>query len=244
MNAGDGLYGGQFVGAMYAEAFFENDMEKIVRAGPGAIPKESQYHECISRRPRLAQGEARRTGRRTWNKIEEKYQKNLDYRRFSCSKDEKVPYKFNIDAKLNGAYIVMGLLYGERRPRQDDRHLDPLRTGFRLQPGERGRRSCSRRSAIPSCLARYTKGLDTRPRVQLDPVHVPRADRRLRQPRRPGRPARRAAASTRAPTARRLRHPRAGSQAGAVWTRAGIPGRSADSRFTAEEMKQISVPTP
>jgi len=43
-------------------------------------------------------------------------EKNPDYRRFSCSKDEKVPYKFNIDAKLNGAYIVMGLLYGDRDP--------------------------------------------------------------------------------------------------------------------------------
>ncbi|MHC4431586.1 MAG: ADP-ribosylglycohydrolase family protein, partial [Planctomycetota bacterium] len=33
MNYGDGLYGGQFVGGMYAEAFFEDDMERIVRAG-------------------------------------------------------------------------------------------------------------------------------------------------------------------------------------------------------------------
>jgi len=31
MNYGDGLYGGQFVGAMYAEAFFENDPVKIVK---------------------------------------------------------------------------------------------------------------------------------------------------------------------------------------------------------------------
>ena len=47
MNAGDGLYGGQFVGAMYAEAFFEKDPAKIVQAGLAAIPTESQYHECI-----------------------------------------------------------------------------------------------------------------------------------------------------------------------------------------------------
>ena len=31
-------------------------------------------------------------------------------------KDEKEPYRFNIDAKINGAYIVMGLLYGEGDP--------------------------------------------------------------------------------------------------------------------------------
>jgi hypothetical protein len=115
MNYGDGLYGGQFVGAMYAEAFFEKDMEKIIKAGLAAIPEKSQYHECISdvltwHREHPTDWQA------AWAKIDDKYQKNRDYRRFSCSKDEKVPYKFNIDAKLNGAYIVMGLLYGEGDP--------------------------------------------------------------------------------------------------------------------------------
>src|SRR5262245_4732280 len=115
MNAGDGLYGGQFVGAMYAEAFFENDPEKLVRAGLAAIPKGCQYHECIS--DVLAWHEQHPDDwQAAWLKIDEKYQKNLDYRRFSCSKNEKTPYKFNIDSKLNGAYIVMGLLYGDRDP--------------------------------------------------------------------------------------------------------------------------------
>lgn len=115
MNYGDGLYGGQFVGAMYAEAFFEDDVEKIVRAGLAAIPAKSQYHECIS--DVLAwHREHPKDWLAAWNKIEAKYQKNRDYRRFSCSKNEKEPYKFNIDAKLNGEYIVMGLLYGEGDP--------------------------------------------------------------------------------------------------------------------------------
>jgi hypothetical protein len=48
MNYGDGLYGGQFVGGMYAAAFFESDMVKIVEAGLRCIPEESQYYECIS----------------------------------------------------------------------------------------------------------------------------------------------------------------------------------------------------
>ncbi len=41
--------------------------------------------------------------------IEAKYQKNPEYRKFSCSGADS---DFNIDAKINGAYIVMGLLYG------------------------------------------------------------------------------------------------------------------------------------
>jgi hypothetical protein len=43
--------------------------------------------------------------------IENKYNLNPDYRKFSCSEGEDADE--NIDAKINGAYIVMGLLYGE-----------------------------------------------------------------------------------------------------------------------------------
>ncbi len=112
MNYGDGLYGGQFVGAMYAEAFFEDDMEKIVRAGLKCIPKGSQYHECIS--DVLAWYKQNPDDwQQTWQLIEDKYQDNPDYRRYSCSSTRP---GFNIDAKINGAYIVMGLLYGKGDP--------------------------------------------------------------------------------------------------------------------------------
>jgi len=110
MNYGDGLYGGQFVGGMYAEAFFEADPVKIVQAGLKCVPKGSQYHECIS--DVLKWHEANPGDwQKTWQLIEQKYQKNPAYRRASCNKGD-----FNIDAKINGAYIVMGLLYGDRDP--------------------------------------------------------------------------------------------------------------------------------
>jgi len=107
MNYGDGLYGGQFVGGMYAEAFFENDIEKIILAGLKCIPPKSQYTECI--RDVLAWYKQNPDDwQKTWQLVEEKYQDNPDYRKFSCDKGD-----FNIDAKINGAYIVIGLLYGE-----------------------------------------------------------------------------------------------------------------------------------
>ena len=110
MNYGDGVYGGQFVGGMYAEAFFESDPEKLVRAGLRCIPTESQYAETI--RDVLAWWkESPNDWEATWRKIDAKYQRNPEYRRFSCSKGD-----FNIDAKINGAYIIMGLLYGEGDP--------------------------------------------------------------------------------------------------------------------------------
>ncbi len=116
MNYGDGLYGGQFVGGMYAEAFFETDMEKIVRAGLKCIPQDSQFAECI--RDVLAWYKQHPDNwQKTWQLIEVKYQDNPAYRRFSCNKDQE-NMDFNIDAKINAAYIVMGLLYGKGDPDQ------------------------------------------------------------------------------------------------------------------------------
>lgn len=110
MNYGDGLYGGQFVGGMYSAAFFEQDPVRIVEAGLACIPEKSQYAQCI--RDVLAwYREAPQDWEKTWHRIDAKYHRNPQYRRFSCDKGA-----FNIDAKLNGAYIVMGLLYGRRDP--------------------------------------------------------------------------------------------------------------------------------
>jgi hypothetical protein len=109
MNYGDGMYAGQFVGGMYSAAFFEKDMVKIVEAGLRCIPKGSQYYECISDVLKWFK-ENPNDWRETWRKVKEKYQDNPNYRRFSCSGPSS---KFNIDAKINGAYVVIGLLYGK-----------------------------------------------------------------------------------------------------------------------------------
>ncbi len=109
MNYGDGLYGGQFVGAMYAEAFFERDIHEIIDAGLKCIPAESQYAEAI-RDVITWHKENLEDWQKTWQLIENKYNLDPDYRKFSCTGTDP---EFNIDAKINGAYIVMGLLYGE-----------------------------------------------------------------------------------------------------------------------------------
>jgi len=107
MNYGDGVYGGMFVAGMYTGAYFEDtDVHKVIRHGLACIPAESQYHKCISdviRWHRENPGD----WLATWQKIEDKWQDDLD-----C----KPGKAFNIDAKLNGAYIVVGLLYGEGDP--------------------------------------------------------------------------------------------------------------------------------
>jgi hypothetical protein len=104
MNFGDGMYAGQFVGAMYAAAFFESDPVKIVEAALAAIPAQSQYAEMV--RDMLAWFKADPDNwQHTWQLCQEKYRKNPEYQKASNG---------GIDCKINGAYVLMGLLYGKR----------------------------------------------------------------------------------------------------------------------------------
>jgi len=108
VNYGDGLYAGQFVGAMYSEAFFEDDPLKIIEVGLRCIPPESQYAEMVRDVIQWHQQDPQ-DWQKTWQLINQKYHENPDYRRFSCTGPEG---SLNIDAKINGAYILMGMLYG------------------------------------------------------------------------------------------------------------------------------------
>jgi hypothetical protein len=104
MNHGDGVYGGMFVCGMYCAAYFESDPQKIVEAGLACIPARSSYAALIRD---LLDAFTRRPGRwsEAWQIIEDKWNKDD-----ACPEGALSP--FNIDAKLNGAYIAMGLLYG------------------------------------------------------------------------------------------------------------------------------------
>lgn len=104
MNYGDGIYGGMFVSGMYAAAFFENDPRRIVEAGLATIPAKSPYGLLIA--DVLAwHKKYPNDWKRVWRLIEEKWD-----RREPCPSGALRAY--NIDAKLNGAYIALGLLFG------------------------------------------------------------------------------------------------------------------------------------
>ena len=111
MNYGDGFYAGQFVGAMYSEAFFEKDVIRIIRTALKSIPPDSQYAGMV-RDVLTWHAENPEEWQDTWKKIEAKYHADPRYTHGKCSKPGG-PGEFSIDAKLNGAYILMGLLYGQ-----------------------------------------------------------------------------------------------------------------------------------
>lgn len=105
MNYGDGWYGGVFVGAMYSLAFTSKDIPHIVKEALKMIPKESDFYQCISDVVRWYY-KYPNDWHRTWFNIQKKWSSEV-----GCP--DGVFSAFDIDAKINSAYVVLGLLYGK-----------------------------------------------------------------------------------------------------------------------------------
>lgn len=103
MNYGDGVYAGQFVGAMYAEAFFERNPRAIVERALRAIPAESHYAAMVRDVLRWHDENPQ-----DWTYAWEKSKAWRLGREFGSNG--------GIDARLNGAYVLIGLLYGGGNP--------------------------------------------------------------------------------------------------------------------------------
>lgn len=104
MNHGDGLYGGTFVTAMYSAAFFERDPRRVVEAGLAALPPKSSYARIVHDVLAWHRDEPN-DWRLTWQKVQQRWDRDDP-----CTGGALQP--FNIDARLNGAYIAIGMLYG------------------------------------------------------------------------------------------------------------------------------------
>lgn len=105
MNYGDGWYGGIFVGAMYSMAFISKDINYIVTEAIKTVPDRSEFYQCINdvinwhkKYPDNWQ--------QTWFEAQKKWGNDV-----GCSEGVFNPY--DIDAKINSAYVVIGLLYGQ-----------------------------------------------------------------------------------------------------------------------------------
>jgi len=108
MNYGDGVYGGIFVGALYSEAYFENDISKLIEKALLSIPAESDYSKIV-KDVIILHNQYPTDWHAAWKDLEAKWGSV-----HICDAGAK----FNIDAKMNGAYVVMGLLYGEGDPQK------------------------------------------------------------------------------------------------------------------------------
>lgn len=104
MNYGDGWYGGVFVGAMYTVAFTSSDIHYIVNEALKTIPRKSTYYQCISD---VIKWQKQYPGdwHQTWFELQKKWSSDI-----GCP--DGVFNAFDIDSKLNSAYVVLALLYG------------------------------------------------------------------------------------------------------------------------------------
>jgi hypothetical protein len=104
MNYGDGWYGGVFVGAMYALAFGSDDIRNIIEGALKTVPKQSEFYQCIADVIKWHQLYPD-DWKQTWLEVQKKWANDI-----GCPDGIFSP--FNIDAKVNAAYVVIGLLYG------------------------------------------------------------------------------------------------------------------------------------
>lgn len=103
---GDGWYGGVYVGALYSMAFVTDDVLVTVEEALNTIPEQSDFYKCIKdvidwyhKYPD--------DWKQTWFECQRKWSSEV-----GCPDGVFLP--FDIDAKLNSAYVTIGLLYGKK----------------------------------------------------------------------------------------------------------------------------------
>jgi hypothetical protein len=104
MNSGDGWYGGVFVSSLYSLAFISDNVKSLVEQSLETIPDRTKFHDCIADVIRW-HDQYPADWKATWFELEKKWNKDV-----GCPKG--VFLSFNIDAKINSAYVAIALLYG------------------------------------------------------------------------------------------------------------------------------------
>ncbi|WP_312136399.1 ADP-ribosylglycohydrolase family protein [Sphingobacterium sp.] len=105
MNYGDGWYGGVYVGALYTIAYISDDVNFVVKEALKTVPAQSDFYKCIADVIKW-HAQYPKDWKQTWFELQKKWSEA-----HGCPDGAFGP--FNIDAKINAAYIVLGLLYGE-----------------------------------------------------------------------------------------------------------------------------------
>ncbi|TFG52423.1 MAG: ADP-ribosylglycohydrolase family protein [Candidatus Aminicenantes bacterium] len=104
MNYGDGWYGGVYIASMYSLAFVSSDVEFVVEEGLKILPPESGFARCV--RDVVACYYADPVDwNKAWSEVQRKWVRDVGCPDFVLDPG-------NIDARVNGAYVVIGLLYG------------------------------------------------------------------------------------------------------------------------------------
>lgn len=104
MNYGDGWYGGVFISALYSLAYVCDDIPTLVSEAVKIIPEGTKFRSCIDDVIRF-HAKYPHDWKQCWFEIDKLHS-------FDIGCPEGVWNGFNIDAVINSAYVVIGLLYG------------------------------------------------------------------------------------------------------------------------------------
>ncbi len=105
MNYGDGYYGGLYIANLYALAFTDHHPGYIIPEALQSIPSRSEFYQCIQDVVNWHK-QYPDDWKRTWFELQKKWAEDI-----GCP--DGVFSVFDIDAKLNAAYVTLGLLYGD-----------------------------------------------------------------------------------------------------------------------------------
>lgn len=107
---GDGIYGGTYIGAMYAEALINDNIREIIQAGLDAVPEDSWMYSAISDTISWYD-ETPEDLDAVYNKLMVRYFWDEEYNWISWPYGGRTDGAV-MDSKLNCAYITLALLYG------------------------------------------------------------------------------------------------------------------------------------
>jgi hypothetical protein len=104
MASGDGLYGGIYIACLYSLAFIHERPETLIEEALKVLPAKASFTRTISE---VLENYRRfpENWQQTWQIIEKKWGEDI-----GCP--EGVFKPLNCDAKINAAWITIGLLYG------------------------------------------------------------------------------------------------------------------------------------
>ena len=105
MNYGDGWYGGVYMASMYSLAFISEDINFVVEEALKTIPQKSSFYKCMNDII-IWHKKFPNDWKQCWFECERKWNQDI-----GCPEGTLAPY--NIDAVINSAYVLIGLLYGD-----------------------------------------------------------------------------------------------------------------------------------
>lgn len=104
ISSGDGWYGGIYMAVLSSLAFVQEDRPSLVQEALRLFPEKSAFHQVIKD---VLDGYRQnpQNWEKTWLAIEKKWGEET-----GCPEGALSP--FNFDAKINAAWVTIGLLYG------------------------------------------------------------------------------------------------------------------------------------